>query len=194
MPTSPSHRITTIFGDVLPQTTQLRVTNKECVVKHHTILHIFRPVDQRCPLKIMTEERDKGSDPHKKTFRLCMYLSPRSEISHQIRRLHNWELRAAGNKLVHSSYSLRHIEDPEPFTRKDSTGIPRLFWDVQYTATAQTRQTTSRQILKTPSLLSKWQIKHVFGCAVFNYVSTSFERVEKFDYKWWKGKYVEGII
>jgi len=76
MPTSPSHRITTIFGEVLPQTTQLRVTNKACVVKHRTILHIFRPVDQRYPLKIMTEERDKGSDPHKKTFRLCMYLQP----------------------------------------------------------------------------------------------------------------------
>jgi hypothetical protein len=24
----------------------------------------------------MTEVRNKGSDPHKKTFRLCMYLQP----------------------------------------------------------------------------------------------------------------------
>jgi hypothetical protein len=76
MPIFPSHRITTIFGEVLPQTTQLRVTNKACVVKHRTILHIFRPVDQRYPLKILTEVRDKGSDPHNRTFRLRMYLQP----------------------------------------------------------------------------------------------------------------------
>jgi hypothetical protein len=47
---------------------------------------------------------------------------------------------------VHSSYSLRHIEDPEPFTRKDSTGISRLFLGCTQ-PTAQTSQPTSRQIL-----------------------------------------------
>jgi hypothetical protein len=40
------------------------------------------------------------------------------------------QLKSAVNKLVHSSYSLRHNEDPGPFTRKDLTGIPRLFWDL----------------------------------------------------------------
>jgi hypothetical protein len=69
-PVSSSYRITTMFGEALPQATQLRVADKACVVKHRTILHIFRPVDQRYPLKIMTEVRDKGSDPHKRTFRL----------------------------------------------------------------------------------------------------------------------------
>jgi len=65
-----------------------------------------------------------------------------------------------------------------------------------YTTTAQTRQPTSRQIKKKkrPSLLSKWQITHIFDCAVFNCVSISFGRLEKYDYKLLKGKYVEGII